>query len=146
MQAIGIGFPGVQCSAQGNGSVYEDITWESGLPLPSKQTLDDWILSNTVPTNRKITVFALRQRFTLEERVAIDLASIDNPSASAEVRQMSAVLRVMLDDMKTATFIDLDNPLVGQMIGMLEQYGLIATGRTSEIIDTVVLESELSNY
>lgn len=46
MQAIGIGFPKVQCYANGDGSVYENIVWVKGDPLPSKATLDAWIAAN----------------------------------------------------------------------------------------------------
>jgi len=44
MDAIGKGFPGVQCDALGNGSIYEDIIWRAGPALPSKAELDQWIL------------------------------------------------------------------------------------------------------
>ena len=47
IEAIGDGFPTVQCSSPGDGSVYEDIVWEAGDPLPSKATLDDWISAHT---------------------------------------------------------------------------------------------------
>jgi hypothetical protein len=41
--AISHGFPGTIFSASGSGSVYEDIIWLSGDPLPSKADLDAWI-------------------------------------------------------------------------------------------------------
>ena len=47
MEAIGGGFPTVQCSALGGGDVYEDIVWSAGDPLPTKAELDTWILANT---------------------------------------------------------------------------------------------------
>lgn len=43
MQAIGIGFPGVWCTAPGNDAAYEDIVWQGGLSLPTKADLDSWI-------------------------------------------------------------------------------------------------------
>ena len=47
MEAIGFGFPAVQCSALGDGSVYEDIVWSAGDPIPAKADLDAWILADT---------------------------------------------------------------------------------------------------
>lgn len=41
--AIGAGFPGVEVHALGDGLVYANIVWDAGMPLPSKQLLDDWI-------------------------------------------------------------------------------------------------------
>ncbi len=46
IEAIGLGFPNVGCSAVGNGAVYEDIFWNSGDQLPTKSELDTWILSH----------------------------------------------------------------------------------------------------
>ncbi len=45
IQAIGLGFPNVGCIAAGSGSVYEDIIWDSGEPIPSKNDLDAWVLA-----------------------------------------------------------------------------------------------------
>lgn len=47
IEAIGTGFPTVQVSALGDGSLYEDITWISGDPLPTQAELDDWITNQT---------------------------------------------------------------------------------------------------
>lgn len=47
MLAIGSGWPNVQCSAIGDGSVYEQIIWQSGDPLPPKADLDIWITAKT---------------------------------------------------------------------------------------------------
>lgn len=46
IQAIGWGFPAVQCHAVGDGSVYENLVYDSGDPIPSKATLDAWIAAN----------------------------------------------------------------------------------------------------
>lgn len=43
--AIARGFPGVRYKATGNGSVYEDIVWGGGNPMPSKEELDVYIAS-----------------------------------------------------------------------------------------------------
>lgn len=38
---IGKKHPGVKASCVGNSTVYSNVVWEGGDPLPSKQTLDD---------------------------------------------------------------------------------------------------------
>lgn len=144
IEAIGAGFPGVQCHAPGDGSVYEDIIWSAGLPLPSKETLDAWIASNAMSTDlSKITVLAFRNRFTQAEKIAIDLASIDNPTAAMQQRQMAAMLRVMNADIAVATFIDLSRADTRAGVQALEQYGIIGPGRASTILDTTPTAIEL---
>jgi hypothetical protein len=50
IQIIGKLYPNVGCSCRGNGSVYENITWESGDPIPDKDTLDNLIHTDTQNT------------------------------------------------------------------------------------------------
>lgn len=49
IQAIGIGYPGVQCHTTpgADGSVYSNIVWDGGVAMPSQATLDAWISSNS---------------------------------------------------------------------------------------------------
>ncbi len=143
VEAIGAGFPGVQCHANGDGSVYEDIVWDAGLPLPSKEALDAWIASNAQAASTKITVLAFRNRFTQAEKIAIDLASIDNPTGTTQQRQLAATLRVMNADIAVATFIDLSRADTRAGVQALETYGIIGTGRASAILDTVPAAIEL---
>ena len=46
IDAIGIGFPTVNCTCLGNGAIYADLRWVSGSPLPTQSDLDTWILSH----------------------------------------------------------------------------------------------------
>ncbi len=43
MRVITLGFSTVQCHVLGDPSVYEDLIWDSGDPLPSKATLDAYV-------------------------------------------------------------------------------------------------------
>jgi len=139
MQAIGIGFPNVQCHADGEGNNYETIIWDAGFPLPSKETLDTWILSNDVEVeDKKITVLAFRNRFTLTEKVTLEMASIDNSAADMTTRSLSATLRVIMKDMETAIFIDLGDPKTQSGVQMMEQYQLITAGRSNEILNNPI--------
>lgn len=47
MEAIGLGFPTVGCHCIGDGNIYEDIVWDSGDPIPTKEDIDAWIFSHT---------------------------------------------------------------------------------------------------
>lgn len=97
----------------------------------------DWVLEAIPPEpvpdyGTKITHFAMRKRFTFEERVAIEGASDTDKS-----------VKTLLKDMDSAKFIDLSLTDLIQGIYMLEEKGLINTGRASEIINTPVQADEV---
>lgn len=147
VEAIGLGFPGVQVQAMGDGSVYEDIQWAGGNPMPSKQTLDEWIAVNgATALKTKLTVLAFRNRFTQAEKIGIELASMDNPTAPMEQRQQSAMLRVFMADLHAATFVDVARPDTRAGVQTLEQFGILAAGRALQILDTPPTAIELSPY
>jgi hypothetical protein len=61
MDAISTGFPGVGCSAIGDNTVYENIMWDSGDALPTKDDLDIWI-SNYIRSQLLTAILAERDR------------------------------------------------------------------------------------
>jgi hypothetical protein len=132
IQAISVGFPAVQCHAVGDGSVYEDIVWDAGQPLPSKETLDSWIASNpqTGSVGVVLTKYQFRKLFTLNERVAVDNAQ----SNTAIPAQYRAILLTMTKDMELSAEVQLDNPDTQAGVMLLEQIGLIGPGRATQII------------
>lgn len=145
IQAIGAGFPSTQCHAPGDGAIYEDIIWDAGSPLPSKETLDQWILSNdSLVSDKKITVLAFRKRFSLTEKVNLELASTTNPDPETSIEQktMAATLRVMMKDLETALYIDLEDPEVVNGLNIMESFQLIAPGRANEILTNPIMPSE----
>lgn len=143
MQAICAGFPSIQCHSLGEGEIYEDIIWDAGPPLPSKQALDEWITANPeLARDRHITVLAFRNRFTQTEKVTMDMASIDNPSAPMQSRQLAATLRVTMKDTDAATFIDLNRPETRAGVIMLETYKIIGAGRAAVILDSIINDTE----
>lgn len=144
LEAISYGFPSVQVSSTGVGELYSDLTWEAGAPLPSQETLDAWMAANPNygDFGTKITILALRNRFLPAEKVGIDLMSIDNTAAPMEQRQLAAALRVMMQDISMADYIDLTADALIGGIQTLEYYGLIAVGRADEILSTPVQEHE----
>ena len=79
-----------------------------------------------------ITRFAFRQRFTFAERVAIRSA------ADSDTEVM-----VWLEDLQTASFIDLTRTEAQQGAQMLESKGLITSGRASEVLNDPVQPQEV---
>jgi hypothetical protein len=89
----------------------------------------------------RITKTAFRNRFTLPEKVMLEIACLDNPAATMTQRQQAAMLRVSMTDTASASFIDLSRTDTRYGVQMLESAGLLAAGRALIILDTpVVLE------
>lgn len=132
IQAIGEGFPAVYCHAQGDGSVYEDIVWDGGAALPSKETLDAWIAANPMGSQGIVlTKYEFRKLFTLNERIACDSA----PSNTNIPAQYRAAIMTMHNDLDASGMVFLTtNPDVASGVNMLEQLGLIGPGRAAQIL------------
>lgn len=81
-----------------------------------------------------LTRLEFRQRFTEAEKIAIELASLDNSAAPMAQRQMAAALRVYLADLAAANFVDLTRPDTIAGVQRLEQFGILAPGRAAEIL------------
>jgi hypothetical protein len=140
-----------------------NVTRDSdGVQVAPAQSIDDplyveyvaWVTAGNLPTeytppigmpNTKLTVLSLRNRFTQTEKITIDMASIDNPTATMQSRQLAAALRVMMSDLNVATFVDLSLPNTIQGIQDLETYGIIGPGRASEILTAPVQDFERAN-
>lgn len=92
--------------------------------------------------DKRITKLAFRSRFTLAEKVTIEMAALDNPVADMSARQNAAALRAYLDDVRTATFINLDRADTRGGVLQLEALGILAAGRALVILDTVPTDEE----
>lgn len=84
---------------------------------------------------RHITKLAFKSRFTNNEAIAIDLASIGATVPAASMRRFTSMVDV-------ATYIDLDEPATRQGLQYLETVGLLAAGRAIAILDTPTIEKE----
>lgn len=78
-----------------------------------------------------ITQYAFLNRFTDQEAVAIDLASQGTTVEAAMMRRVQKKI-------DAASYIDLADPTTRAGVQALEMYGLIASGRASEILDSPV--------
>jgi hypothetical protein len=90
----------------------------------------------------RITRLAFRNRFTQAEKVALELAALDDPAATPAHRQQAAAIRVYLSDVNAATFIDLSSDGTRDGVEALEAGGLIGVGRALEILDAPVQAHE----
>lgn len=94
------------------------------------------------PEPRHLTGLAFRNRFTRAEKIAIELAALDDPAATLAHRQQAAALRADLKDQERATYIDLDRTDTRDGVRALEAAGLLGAGRALEILDAPVQPHE----
>lgn len=90
----------------------------------------------------KMSKLAFRNRFTSTEKTAIELASLDDLTATMEVRAGSAALRVYKEDVAAAQYIDPNLPSTRNGVLALESFALIAPGRALEILDAPIQHHE----
>ena len=93
-------------------------------------------------SGRKITKLAFRNRFTTQEKVTIEIAQLDVPTAPMPQRAQAAALRSSQADILASSYIDLERADTRAGVQMLEQAGLIASGRALQILDSEVLAHE----
>lgn len=96
----------------------------------------------TSAETKKITQLAFRNRFTKNEKVALDMAGIDDPTASMAKRQLAASIRVAMADLAAASFVDLSRVDTQEDVKMLEAAGLLAPGRADVILNRAVQSAE----
>ena len=90
----------------------------------------------------RVTRLAFRNRFTQSEKVALELAALDDPAATMAQRQQAAAIRVHLADVAVSTFIDLAAQDTRAGVQALEAGGLLTEGRALEILDAPVQPHE----
>jgi len=98
-------------------------------------------IERPVISGSRISKLAFLNRFTDAEYIAIDLASIDNPSATTEQRQGQAMLRMFLSKIDKAAHINLDLQQTKDGVNALAAMGLLTTERATTILtDTITSE------
>jgi len=90
----------------------------------------------------KLTILAFLDRFTDDEAVAIDLASIDNPTGTEAERIGQASIRRYMNKINAATFVDVSREDTIAGVNVLETMGLIGVGRADEILSTEITSEE----
>ena len=97
------------------------------------------------PVPVKITKLAFRSRFTQAEKVAIEIASLDDPVAPMQQRAQAAALRASQADVAVAQYIDLTRADTRAGVHALETAGLLAQGRADVILNAPTAEQEVWN-
>lgn len=104
----------------------------------SSRSVRDWdaaeILTYKASITRRISKLAFRNRFTLTEKIAFEMAQVDDPAATLTVRQVAAGLRVMEKDLNVGQYVDLNAAETQAGLHQLEELSIIAAGRADEII------------
>ena len=94
--------------------------------------MSDTLIYVAQSTGTRITVLAFRKRFTLEERVALEKRARED-----------AMIRVFLDDVAAATYIDLTDPDLRECLEAAAILGVLEVTRVDEILDKPVRPEEL---
>ena len=102
------------------------------------------------PRNRWITKLAFDSRFAMAEAVALKMAqTMPNQPNSGESQEdfaarclQAAQLQVLQQRLNMATYIDLNRQDTRMGVMYLESVGLIAQGRSLEILDNPIEEHE----
>ena len=106
----------------------------------SEYRYEDGVL--TIHSDARITRLAFRNRFTQAEKVALELASLDNPATTMAQRQQAAAIRVYLADVAASAFVDLKRADTRAGVQSLEAAGLLAAGRALQILDAPIDDHE----
>jgi hypothetical protein len=131
LDAVNQGFPTVMAIANGDPMIYDNIDWTGGDAMPSQEDLDEWIAANPGwDMTKQLTKYQFRQLFTLEEKVKVDNFQL-NPAIPQNYKN---ILVSILKDLELSEVVHLDNPQLAQGVGLLEQLGLIAPGRSTQIM------------
>lgn len=89
-----------------------------------QEILEYRITHEVEPDGASITVLQLRQRFTLEEKIAIESA----------IAGGNLALKVFMDDLAVSSYVDLTDPLVEQGLGALVASSIINEARKAQIL------------
>lgn len=98
------------------------------------------------PQARHLTVLAFRNRFTRAEKIRIELAAIDEPTAEPVLRERAAMVRIGQADLAAATYVDADREDTRADVQAFEAMDLLdAPGRALEILDAPIQVHERYN-
>lgn len=95
-----------------------------------------------VNLSRRISPFGFRNRFTLDEKVAVEMAALDDATASQDARNAAAMVRAFLRDMSVAKYVDLDGVATVAGLQFMESLGILTADRVTEIATAEVTVEE----
>lgn len=96
-----------------------------------------------VTVNRVLPAGAFRLRFNFNERTGVELASVIDPSASAEDQKTQATVKTFYADLNSQRYINLDSESVLRGCNLLDSLGILEDGWKARIIDPNPTAEEL---
>jgi len=103
------------------------------------QEIRDW----KTGTIRHISKLAFRNRFTPVEKIAFEMAQVDDPTASQDARLVAAGVRVMEKDLAASEYADMNSIAVQDGLRQLEAIGVLGAGRAETMIWADIEPSEV---
>ena len=85
----------------------------------------------------------LTSALTVSGTQGIEIASLDDPAAPIQNRQLAATFRALQADVFASTFIDLSRADTIAGVTAFETYGVIAAGRAQQILTAPVTVTEI---
>jgi hypothetical protein len=113
--------------------VWVNVTGVTGAAVGKLYDLATGTISDpdpSAPAHVTLTKLEFRRLFTLAERSGIDDYAVSATLTDAQ----KAMTRTLQYDLSIASEVVLDDPLTATGVRMLEQYGLIAAGRATQIL------------
>ena len=126
----------------------EGMEVPEGYVLEGQTSNENYLTELAAPIDygRKITVLAFRNRFTMQEKVMIEIAGCDDPDAELGPRMNAAYVRASLKDTDNAAYIELDRDDTRSGVLAMDAQGLIGSGRALIILDSPVQAHEIPTY
>lgn len=123
----------------------QDGNWVEGYAVNGQEyqliingdiVLQSYWNDNSTVQNTKITQLAFLNRFTDDEAVDIDLASMGNT-------REAALLRRYLQKVNAATYVDLSRQDLADDLNKLVEYGLLSAERANTILTAPIQSDEI---
>lgn len=124
------------------------VTFDPATKVASRlRAVRDWppeeILAYKKSITRYISKLAFRNRLTQAEKIAFEMAQVDDPTAPQAARLVAAGVRVMEKDLAVSQYINLNDPATQGGLHQLEALGVLAAGRADMIIWSDIQPTEV---
>jgi hypothetical protein len=122
--------------------------------IDTNPTKPDWLDPDPTPEeppppapqeHRYIAKAAFWRRATLPEKLALEMASLDNPQATMEQRMFAATIRVWRMEEANMKAFDLADEETRKGIQNLEAFAILSPGRAAELLDSPIQPDEEPN-
>jgi hypothetical protein len=95
-----------------------------------------------VNLSRRISPAGFYDRFTSDEKTAVEMAALDDPQGTEDARETSAMVRAFLRHLSLVRYVDLDSIATASGMQFLESLGIVTTERVQAILTAEVTVEE----